>query len=135
MRSLVAVAVLLICLSSSFAQKGRSGPAGAKPNSSEYSLKIHISATRIRNECSQPGSSVTCNLEMYADALQNGKKLELFGKPITFRRNSLLLVPGDYPARLTKDLHNSDNSAVYQEYDLLLPDNTVWHSATTGISE
>jgi hypothetical protein len=98
-------------------------------------LKVHISGARIRPDCSQPGSLVTCSDRLYAEALLNGKKLELKGSAEIIKHNSTIIVPGDYQARLTKDIHNADSSVIAQEYDVLLPDNTVWHCVTTGISE
>jgi hypothetical protein len=105
------------------------------PNSADCNINVHFSATRIRPYCIEPGSQVTCSNELYADAVLNGKKLELRGTAEIIKHNSTLIVPGDYRARLTKDIHSADGSAIAQEYDIVLPDNTVWHCVTTGTSE
>jgi hypothetical protein len=65
----------------------------------------------------------------------NGKKIKLSGVAVIVKKTLMLIAPGDYPAKLLKDIHNSDSSLFNQEYDLLLPDDTVWHCYTTGISE
>ena len=72
---------------------------------------------------------------LYADAILNGKKLELQGNPIGIQRSWALIIPGDYPARLTKDIHNADSTAIFQEYEILLPDGTVWPCVSSGVSE
>lgn len=141
MRKLVAALFILFCSTSLiYGQKTRYGQAAETPKATKASgtteslIKVHISATRIRSYCA------SCNADLYADAVLNGKKIELSGVAITVKKHSAfinlgLIIPGDYEARLTKDIHNSDGALMHQEYDLLLPDGTVWHCATTGISE
>jgi hypothetical protein len=65
----------------------------------------------------------------------NGKKIELSGVAVIVKKTLMLIIPGDYPARLIRDEHNSDSTLFNQEFELLLPDNIVWQSFTTGISE
>jgi hypothetical protein len=137
MRKLTAVVFLLLCLTGSMhGQKMRFGqPLPEKPNPADYSIRVHISGTHIRNYCIEPGASVSCSNGLFADAVLNGKKFELFGKTMIDKHEPALLIPGDYPARLTKDFHNADSAVIYQEYDVLLPDSTTWHCVITGISE
>jgi hypothetical protein len=106
-----------------------------KPNPADYTIKVHISATHIRHFCSERGADVRCDDGIYADAILNGKKIELLGGDVIDKKVGMLIIPGDYPVRLTKDIHNADSTAIRQEYDILLPDGTVWHCVTTGISE
>jgi hypothetical protein len=136
MRKYAAILLLLFCFSPFVSgQKTRYGQTQAKPNPSDYPINVHFSATHIRNICFQPGDRVSCDIELYADAVLNGKKLELSGVMVTFQKARVLVVPGDYPAKLLIDIHNSDSTLFIQEYDLLLPDNIVWKCSTTGVSE
>ena len=136
MRKFVAVLFVLLCSTPLiYGQKTRFGQTPEKPDPADYAIKVHISATHLRNICIQPGASVTCSIGLYADAVLNGKKLELSGVMVTFQKARVLVVPGDYPAKLTIDGQNPDTAWFGQEYDLLLPDGTIWHCYTAGISE
>jgi hypothetical protein len=105
--------------------------AADKPNPADYTIKMHISASRLRTECAND----LCRNILYADTILNGKKIELLGVAVIFQKTLELIVPGDYPAKLLKNIHNSDSTLFNQEYDLQLPDNIVWHCCTTGITE
>jgi hypothetical protein len=130
MRQLVvALSLLLISTSLIYGQKTRFGQTPEKPNPADYVIKVHISATHIRNFCDH------CVDVLLTDALLNGKKIELTGSAMNISGRSVLIIPGDYQARLTKDIHNTDSTVIRQEYDLLLPDGTVWNCFTSGISE
>ena len=136
MRKIVAVLFLLLCSTSLiYGQKTRFGQTPDKLNPADFSIKVHISATHIRNICVQPGASVTCSIGLYADAVLNGKKLELSGSAVILQKQSVLIIPGDYQAWLTKDIHNADSTVIRQDYDVLLPDGTIWKCYTSGISE
>ena len=50
-------------------------------------LKIHISASRLRSNCTCL-TKVGCEDFLYADAIVNGRKMELSGKAITRRSSS-----------------------------------------------
>ncbi len=136
MKSLVAVMFFLLC-STSFldGQKTRLGQKQERPNPADFNVKIHISASHIRPYCTEIGSQIVCNEALFADVPMNGKKLEFKGPAQVLQHSSVLIIPGDYPARITKDVHNSDSTLLSQEYDVLLPDNRVWHCVTAGISE
>ena len=123
------IAVLFLLLFSTF------GWAADKPNPADFTIKLHISATHIRHFCSGAFATITCADGLYADAILNGKKIELGGEDVIIKKNVMLITPGDYQVKLTKDYHNSDNTLFGQEYELLLPDGTVWHCWATGISE
>jgi hypothetical protein len=136
MRIFVAALLLFACsASSSLGQKTRFGQKVEPPNPADFTLKVHISASHIRQGCASYGTQVVCIDRLGADAIVNGKKLELIGAFISVQKHNAMIVPGDYSAHLTQDIHNADSSAIYQEYDLLLPDNTVWHSSVSGFSE
>jgi hypothetical protein len=123
MKKFVAVLFLLLC--------STLGQAKDKPTPAEYNIKVHISATHMRSVC----GGGFCSLLLYADAVLNGKKIELAGNALVIQKNSSLIGPGDYSLHLTKDIHNQDSSVFSQLYDLLLPDGLVWHCYTSGISE
>jgi hypothetical protein len=109
----------------------------AKPGD-DYPIKVHISGKHYRDE--HVGSQ---NQDViYADVIMNGKKIELrgdqgadfqypYGHPLKFYKLPL----GEYPARLLKDSPKVDEAPVFQVYELLLPDKTVWRCTVTGISE
>ncbi len=107
------------------------------PDQAEYTIKVHISASTIPNLYSV-GIPV-----MIAEAILNGKKIELSGNAVLLDdrnqiksgNNAMLIVPGDYQARLIKEVHNSDSTLIHQEYDILLTDGIVWHCITNGIYE
>ncbi len=128
-------AVLFLVLCSTFliyGQKPRLGQTPQKPNPVDYPIKVHISASRIVYYCN---GDAGCRPDLHADAILNAKKFDLTGTTTLDRHNPVLLIPGDYPARLTKDPQTGNSALIYQEYDVLLPDGTVWHCVTTGISE
>ena len=136
MRQLVvALCLLLFSTSLIYGQKTRFGQTPEKPNPADYVIKVHISATHIRHYCTDWGVNVNCGEGLYADAIVNGKKIELSGANVIDKKVIMLIIPGDYQVKLTKDNHNSDNTLISQEYDLLLPDGTIWHCVTSGISE
>jgi hypothetical protein len=109
----------------------------AKPGD-DYPIKVHISGKHYRDE--HVGSQ---NQDViYADVIMNGKKIELrgdqgadfqypYGHPLKLYKLPL----GEYPARLLKDSPKVDEAPVFQVYELLLPDKTVWRCTVTGISE
>jgi hypothetical protein len=101
----------------------------------DYPLKVHISASQIRQRCTTFGSNISCEELLYADAVVDGRKLELTGSKIDVIDKMGLLVPGEYRVRRTKDQHNPDSTVIYQEYELVLPDKTLWHCTLTRISE
>ena len=123
MRKTVAVLFLLFCAASLHAKD--------KPNPADYTIKVHISASHI----DPPTIGRAAN---YADATLDGKKLQLSGDAVNIGGRVdrfALIIPGDYMARLKKDFHNADSTAIHQEYDVLLSDGTVWHCMISGISE
>jgi hypothetical protein len=130
MRKFVAILFLLLCSATLQAKD--------KPNPADYTIKVHISASSIPNLYSN-GLAV-----MSAETTLNSRKIELSGYVVRLNdlgqksgsaNNVMLIAPGDYQARLIKDVHNSDSTAIHQEYDILLTDGIIWHCITTGISE
>lgn len=102
----------------------------AKPGV-DYPIKVHVSAIRYREEYVGPGQTADA---IYADAVMNGKKVELRGDPkVPFQYYNLS--PGDYQARLLKDTHKMGDARIFQIYELVLPDKRVGSFTVTGISE
>jgi hypothetical protein len=108
----------------------------AKPGV-DYPIRVNISGKHYRVEYF---GSVGYNV-IYADAFIAGKKLELKGDQgvgLSLNRNPLTyykLPLGDYQARILKDSSKVDEPPLFQVYELLLPDKTVWRCAITGIME
>jgi hypothetical protein len=134
---LVALAISFCCFSA-LAQKTRlqQEVPHAKPGV-VYPIKVHVSGMHYRTEAF--GESIAD--VMYMDALMEGKKVELRISqnvpPLFFRLSfqSHIFSLGDYQARLLKDPHKTNDTPLFREYELLLPDNTIWHCTVTGISE
>lgn len=120
MKKLAVVLFLVFC--SAFAQ------AKGKPNPADFTVKVHISAAHF---VVYPSTTYM----LYADVTLNGKKLQLAGRAALIQSNYLLITPGDYQARLIKDVHNTDGTAIHQEYELLLTDGIVWDCVVSGTSE
>jgi hypothetical protein len=92
-----------------------------------YPIKVHISGLHYRIE----GLAWV----MYADAVVDGKKLELNGGQYSRFTKFYKLPLGDYQARLLNDSHKIDGTPMFQDYELALPDKTVWRCTVTGFSE
>jgi hypothetical protein len=136
MRKFIVVLVLILCFSHLVhGQKTRFGQSPEKPNPAEYSVKMHVSATHIRYYCSTDKDLYNECHRLFADVIVNGRRLEVSGATIIGKNKFALLVPGDYMARLTKDVNDETGAVINQEYDLLLSDSAIWHCVTTGIAE
>lgn len=130
MRRLVVLLCVLVCSASlMYGQKRRLGQAA--PNPADYSIKIHISASHLREECTSNG----CFNRLHVDAVLQGKKIELSGNEIDIKKKLVLVAPGDYYVRLIGSDNSSSRTFFSQTYDLLLPDGIVWRCATIGIAE
>ena len=94
-----------------------------------YPLKVHVSAVRLRNY-----GCGGCYAQLLVDTVIDQKKLELDGT-LLYSFSQVHLVPGDYNARLLKSSKDPGTSPLYDEYELVLPDRTIWRGTVTGISE
>jgi hypothetical protein len=102
----------------------------AKPGV-DYPIKVHISRIRYRGEYIGSGQNADI---LYADAVINGKNVELRGDgDVPFQYYKLPF--GDYQARLLKDPQKMAGTPLFQEYEVALPDKTVCRFTVTGISE
>ncbi len=141
MRSHIAAVLLIVCsVALVSAQKTRfgQGPPKAKEGV-DYPIKIHVSGIHLRKDCTLSEKSATgyptCDDVIYADAQLAGQKIELRGFQIWYPGHAILLVAADYQARLLKAPHPEGPNPIGTEYELLMPDRTVWRSTVTGISE
>jgi hypothetical protein len=136
MRKLVVVFVFMFCFTfSAHGQKTRLGQSPEKPNPADFSIRVHVSATHIRYYCSTDKDGYPECRRLFADVIVNGRKLELSGATTLGKNKFALLLPGDYKARLTKDVNDETGAVINQEYDLLLSDSATWHCVATGVSE
>ena len=136
MRKFIVVVALLLCSTLSvYGQKTRFGQSLEKPNPADFSIKVHVSATHIQYYCSSDKDVYPECRRLFADVILNGRKLELSGATTIGKNKFVLFVPGDYKARLTKNVSDENGTVISQEYDVMLSDATTWHCVTTGISE
>ena len=132
MRRVLVTLAICFCSLAMQGQKTRLGQElpHAKPGD-DYPIKVHISGIRYRKE--YVGSGQNADI-IYADAVMNGKKVELRGDreaPFQYYKLSL----GDYQAKLLKDPHKVGDTPIFQIYELVFPDRTVGSFTVTGISE
>jgi hypothetical protein len=131
--------LLLVCAlgftCSIYGQKTRFGQVPEKPNPADYFINVHVGATHIRYYCPIDKVGYSECHRLFADVIVNRKKMELSGATTIGKHEFVLLAPGDYKARLTKNVNDVDGAVINQEYDVLLSDGTTWHCVTTGISE
>jgi hypothetical protein len=135
MRKFFVVSFLLLCSASSiYGQKTRYGQQPTpSTNPDDYTIKVHISGIHFRSWCTGDGS---CEQEVFADTVINGQKIELNGVLRSFHHDhQIRMLPGDYLAHLLKNTHRTSDTPLFQRYDILMPDKTVWQTSVTGISE
>jgi hypothetical protein len=136
MRKFIVIVALMVCFMFPVrGQKTRLGQIPEKHNLADYSSDVHISSTHIRYYCSGFRDQISCSNGLFADVIVNGKKLELSGATTIGKHEFVLLIPGDYKARLTKNVSDQNGAVIKQEFDVLMSDGTTWHCVTTGISE
>ena len=138
MRSHVAAVLLIVCsVALVSAQKTRFGQVPPKAKDGvDYPIKIHISGIHLRQDCTKGATGyTTCADVIYADAQLAGQKIGLMGFQIWLPGHPILLVTADYQARLLKAPHPGGPNPIGMEYELLMPDRTIWRSTVTGFSE
>ena len=116
-----------------YGQKVRLGQPPPKAKAGvDYPIAVHVSGVHVRTQC----KGETCPDFVYADATVDGKKVELMGDWIwSSDYYNLALFPGDYRGRLLKADSKKNAGPIFQEYELLLHENTVWRCTVTGVSE
>jgi hypothetical protein len=136
MKKLAVALLLLSCVPVLPAQKTRFGqpPPKAKPGVN-YPLKVHISSIHLSS--ATPVHEFGCDgcYDMIrVDAAIEQKNVELTGY-FLYTFSQVQLTPGDYYARLVKAVHDSHTAPLFNEYEIVLPDRTIWRGTVTGISE
>ncbi|WP_263356266.1 hypothetical protein [Acidicapsa ligni] len=133
MRRLCVALLLCSCSLAVYGQKTRYGqyPPYAKQGV-DYPIQVHVSGLRYRTEDIGGGQIGDV---IYADAVINGKKVELRGDgdEVPFRKYQLSL--GDFQARLLKDLNKTGGTSISQEYEVVLPNRIVWRCVVSGLFE
>jgi hypothetical protein len=104
----------------------RAVAADSKPDPSQYTLLVHVSAVEY-----VPGSGNS--LEVLTVTV-GGKHYQLQGGTILARKFDGLLNLGDYPARLSQDEHRTSYES-QQEFELLFPDGTMRRFGVVAQSE
>ena len=99
--------------------------AYAVPNTADYNIDVHVSATRMVRYGGEIARHQ--NLTVTID----GKKLELETIDLP---NSLLML-GDYKAKIVKDRHGAGDYDSWKVYELLLPDHKTRQFVVVGQSE
>lgn len=133
--SVLALFLLAGLLPLAQSQKTRFGQTQEKADPANFPVHVHISNSHIRYSCSGVNTSIMCNPNLYADAVIDGKKVELWGQATIGKVHFAVLAPGDYQAQVKDEAHNADNTALSRNYLLLLSDGTTWHCALSGLSE
>jgi hypothetical protein len=129
--------LMLFMLPFTHGQKTRFGPAPPRATAAgDYPIKVHISGIHIRSHCSEFKGPASCRDVIYADSVINEKRIELMGDRIWLPTFSAFPVqPGDYKARMAKEAPNTQVAPLDREYELVLPDETVWRCTVTGFTD
>lgn len=133
------IAALLLSAGSGFvcAQKVRYGQPPPKAKQSDvFPIKVHVSGVHFRTEYESDGLGNTHDMQpqyvTYVDATLDGQNVELKSY---MRYEDYNFGIGDYRARLYKASKSRNAIAVGGEYELLMPNNTIWRCTEIGFSE
>jgi len=134
-KSVLVFCFLIGFLSLAQGQKARYGKTPAKNDPANFPVRVHISSTHQLAGCSGYGNTVDCGPGLFAEAVIDGKKVDLWGAAAIAKFQYAILAPGDYLAQVTQDAHNADDTLISRRYLLLLPDGTTWPCGLSGITE
>ncbi len=98
--------------------------AGADHNPSDYTVNVHVSASRMVME----GGTIP-PFSQRLDVTIDGKRYELSSPGV-----NTLLALGDYKARLARNEHMTAYDSV-QVYEFLFPDNKTRKFEVVGVTE
>ena len=132
MKRLFALSILLLCSIASAQGKYRAGQYPVNQNPANFTIKVHITATHFR-PCAVLAVNTYCGEGLYAEAILDGRKFEIFGG--VDKHQASLILPGDYLAMLPKKPRYGGQAVVGQGYYVLLPDKSAWICSITGLSE
>jgi len=111
---ILASALLLSILSLGYIS--RAAAADSQPDSSQYTLTVHVSAAENARYDDIAHQILTVTI--------GGKHYKLWGLTLSKKNRFALVNPGDYPARLTVDEHKTSYESL-QKYEFLFPDGTT----------
>ena len=100
--------------------------ADSKPDPSQYTLAVHVSASAYESVENVSLQILTVTID--------GKHYQLAGTTNKGVHIDGLINPGDYHARLSKDQHNTSYESL-QEFELLFPDGTTRNFRVIAQSE
>ncbi len=124
--ALAGIALIWVCLNAA----GLSARAAeAKPDPSQYTLVLHVSASRYGEGISVSAIGPDIGSEILTATVGN-RHYQLRG----YASGHALTNPGDYHARLTKDEHKTSYESL-QEFEILFPDGTTRRFQVTAQSE
>jgi len=91
--------------------------AAPAANPADYTVKIHVSSSELTNTCIDDPKGSTCGFQQLLTVTIDGKKYKLESSGWQMQ----LLPPGDYQARITKDVKEG-SGAYTRDYELLFSD-------------
>ena len=100
--------------------------ADSKPDPSQYTLTVHVSASAYETVNVPAVEVLTATID--------GKHYQLAGSTFNGRHFDGLLDPGDYRARSSKDQHATGYESA-QEFELLFPDGATRNFRVIAKSE
>lgn len=128
MNKLILALCLVFCAVAVHAQDQQ--PSSAAAPAVGAVVNVHVTASHVEG-C----FTVPC---LYVDVAINGKKYELQGVARYGRKSKVpegsVLAPGDYQAKLTKDVENG-SGLFFQVYELQLPGGDTWEGTVSGVWE
>ena len=118
-----AFALIFVCLNAAVSP---SRAAESKPDPSQYTLVVHVSASRYTQGIG--ASFINPNLlSEVLTATVGSRHYQLQGPTSSskaFMHGNGLIDPGDYHAKLTQDEHKTSYESL-QQFEILFPDNTT----------
>ncbi|MFZ1937860.1 MAG: hypothetical protein WBA18_17365 [Terracidiphilus sp.] len=120
--------LMLVCAHRAFA-------ADAKPDPSQYTLAVHISAAAYAPQDYQ-GAGAFNTLSEIVTAVIDGKHYQLLGPTYSAHTKCCdgLINPGDYHARWSTDEHKTSYESL-QELEILFPDGATRRFSVIAQSE
>ena len=103
----------------------------AQSKSADYTIKIHVSATRIGVDCGVFNGNSSCKTVQQLTAQIDGAKYELQSE--TFFPKGIVAL-GDYQAKLIKNTVKPTHE-FSREYDLVFPDGSTRKFRVIGQTE
>jgi hypothetical protein len=119
--------IRILCASLSVLFCGLLAHPALAASPSDYPVKIHVVSSELKSECSSETKGSDCGLHQLLTVTIDAKKYKLE----TTRVRPLLLLPGDYHARVTKE-KKKGSSEYFREYEVLYPDGKTMKYIVVG---